>query len=198
MKNRTIIYCLFIAACFCACNSASNEKTESTTEVEIAYNESIQNQFFGFSFGATPQEVNEKLNSAGLLTSDKLVQTGRLTFKASSQYDDFSFGGYSWKFCHPNFSNNILYKVEFMNPYKTKEGAASSYRSLVSSLSNKYQMQSVPQTDTTLYGVFVGLTKEGQYVDVSYYRYESVGHEMWYGVTLEYGDNRYYQDNNEL
>ena len=189
---------MFIAACFCACNNASNEKTESTTEIEIAYNESIQNQFFGFSFGATPQEVNEKLNSAGLRTSDRFVRNGRLSYNIPYTNNSFTFGGYSWHWCYPYFSNNRLYLIEFLHPCKTKEAAASQFKSLSTALMDKYHMQNAPQSNTSIYDCYVGKTSTRQSVSVSYQRYEGNDHEMWYGVFLRYSDWNFYQENDEL
>lgn len=165
-------------------------------------NESIQNHFLGISFGDTPEKVKEKLDSIGLSTSDRLEHDGRMTYLFSSRFandkDYFSFGGYSWKFLHTHFSGNHLFEVEFMNPYKTKEGASVRYNDLVSSLTERYNMLPQRSLDTLIYGCYIGLTRNGQYVTVSYYRYESVGHEMWYGTELCYGDRNYFQENDEL
>lgn len=185
---------------FAACSN--DKKTSSRTKFQnspIIYNDSIQSHFFGLSFGASPQEVNTKLKSIGLYTTDKLISNGRQSYKAGYPQNHFSFGGYSWTWFNSYFSNNQLYAIEFMSPFKTKEGAASLYNNVVSSLSEKYNMQPEQPSDTMVYGRQIGWTQDNnKCVGVYYERYESVGHEMWYGTCLFYYDLYYNQENNEL
>ena len=193
------VICTMLAMTACSNYQTQKEGEEQTSkEQEIVYNESIQNHFFGFSFGDSPQEVRKKLDSIRLNTRDRLVTDGVMAFLPSYPQDDYNFGGYKWKFLYPEFSNNKLYKIRFHQPFKTKNGAISMYNNLVSSLSNRYHIQTTLAQDSSVFGCCIGWTKNDQYVLVSCDRYESVDHEIWYGTHLVYGDNNYYSGNGEL
>ena len=189
--RKAIIFCTVICTML-AMTACSNNQTQ------IVYNDSIQNHFFGFSFGDSPQVVHKKLDSIRLYTTDRLVPDDEMSFQPSYPQDDFKFGGYSWNWLYPMFCNNKLYKIRFLHPFKTKDGAISMYNSLVSSLSNKYHMQTMQVQDPSFLGYYIGWTKNHQYVMVYCNRYESDGHEIWYGTQLVYGDNNYYSGDSEL
>lgn len=195
----TVVICTMFAVTACSNNQTQKEgEGQPIQEQEIVYNESIQNQFFGFSFGDSPKIVHKKLDSIRLYTTDRLIADGGMSFQPSYPQDDFNFGGYSWNYLYPYFCNNKLFHIRFLHPFKTKDGAISMYNNLVSSLSNRYHMQTRQDLDTSVYGCCVGLTKNNQFVVVRCYKYESDGHEMWYGAELAYGDNNYYSGNSEL
>ena len=193
----TLLYAMFIMS---ACNNhiQKDGKPKNAQEQEIVYNESIQSHFFGFSFGDSPQVVYKKLDSIRLYTTDRLVENGSIAFLPSYPQDDFKFGGFSWNYLYPYFCNGNLYCIRFLKPFKTKEGAVSMYNNLASSLSNKYYMQTMQVSDSLYYGYCIGRTNNRQYVALYCHRYESVGHEMWYGTEIVYGDNNYYEENSEL
>lgn len=207
MKKHTFIIgtLVCIMGLMTACNNDQTTAEDmdttlpTTTKQEIVYNDHIQTHFFGFSFGDSPQVVKKKLDSAGLYTHDKIAPNGRMAFRAGYPQDNFAFGGFSWDYCHPSFSNNRLFEIEFLKPFKTKEAAASYYNSLLNSLSEKYHMQIYYSTDSRdAYETYLGRTYNNQVVAVSYSRYESVGHEIWYGTFLTYADYNFYQENDEL
>ena len=205
MKKKSLL-CAIICTIgiFVSCNNnqttTENVDTASPTtpKQEIVYNHHIQAIFFGFSFGDSPQVVKKKLDSAGLYTHDRLASNGRMAFQAGYPQDNFTFGGFSWNHCYPSFSNNRLYGIEFMKAFKTKEAAASAYNSLLNTLSEIYHMQIQNSTDSTTYETYIGRTYNNQVVLVSYFKYESVGHEIWYGTELAYADYNFYQENDEL
>lgn len=195
----TVVICTTLAMTACSNNQTQKEGEEQTTqEQEIVYNESIQSHFFGFSFGDSPQVVSKKLDSIRLYTTDRIVADGGMAFEPKYPQNDFKFGGYSWNWLYPKFCNNKLYRIRFLHPFKTKDGAMSMYNNLSSSLSARYFMQTQQVPDTSYFGCCIGWTKNNQYVKVYCYRYESDGHEMWYGTALVYGDNNYYSENSEL
>ena len=201
--KKAILFCTVICTMLAmtACSNYQTQKEgeeQSSKEQEIVYNESIQNQFFGFSFGDSPQVVWKKLDSIHLYTTDRLVPDGGMSFQPSFPQDDFKFGGYSWNWFYPIFCNNKLYQIRFLHPFKTKAGAISMYNNLVSSLSYRYHMQTVQVSDSSYFGHCIGWTKNNQYVAVFCNKYESDDHEIWYGTQLVYGDNNYYSENGEL
>ena len=174
-----------------SCNNEGSNKPESSTEKnevkteEMPYNESIQNVFFGVPFGATCEEACEILSQN--FWFDKTSTKDRLSL--SSKYGDrISFGGKTWDHSDLNFSNNKFYEIRFYQTFKTKESAMSEYNSLYSVISQKYNMKTVQESDTTKYGAAYGITKTNQQVKVQCYSYESVGHERWIGVFLRYTD----------
>jgi hypothetical protein len=202
MKKAILIgtvICTMFAVTACSNNQTQKEgENQINKEQEIVYNESIQCHFFGFTFGDSPQIVLKKLDSIQLYTTDRIVTNGRMAFYPSYPQDDFKFGGYSWNWLYPRFCNNKLYRIGFLHPFKTKDGAVSMYNNLASSLSDRYHMQERQAPDSSYFGYCIGWTKNNQYVEVYCYRYEGVDHEMWYGTQLVYGDNNYYSENSEL
>lgn len=202
MKKIVIIgmaVCTMVAITACGNSQTQKEGEKSVSqEQEIVYNESIQSHFFGFSFGDSPQVVWKKLDSIRLYTTDRLVPDGAMSFQPSYSQDDFNFGGYTWNWLYPSFSNNKLYNIRFLHPFKTKDGAISMYNNLASSLSNRYHMQTMPAPDSSYFGYCIGWTMNNQYVVVFCHKYESDDHEIWYGTQLVYGDNNYYSGNSEL
>ena len=74
----------------------------------------------------------------------------------------------------------------------------SEYNSLYSVISQKYNMKTIQEGDTTIYGQAYGITKTNQIVGVHCDSYESVGHERWIGVFLEYADRNYEGISEEL
>lgn len=74
----------------------------------------------------------------------------------------------------------------------------SSYSSLYSVVSRKYNMKVVQSNDTTIYRSAVGITKTNQAVAVACSSYESVEHERWIGVYLEYSDLNFEGVSDEL
>ena len=194
-----LVICTIVAITACGNSQIKNEGDEPVSqEQEIVYNESIQSHFFGFSFGDSPQVVHKKLDSIRLYTTDRLVSDGAVSFQPSYPQDDFKFGGYSWNFFYPTFCNNKLYHIRFLHPFKTKDGAISMYNELASSLSGRYHLQTMQAPDSSYFGCCIGRTMNNQYVAVYCCRYESDGHEIWYGTQLEYCDMNYYSGNSEL
>ncbi len=203
MKKRNLLLMLILAIAITSCNNGGNNKTsESGTEKEKVkteeqpYNESIQNVFFGVPFGATYEEACEKLPQ-DFWFDKRLTTKDRLSLDPK-RGGKISFGGRAWDHLDMNFSNNRFYNIRLYNTLKTKESAMSVYNSLYSVISQKYNMKTVQVSDTTTYGLAYGITKTNQYVAVQCYSYESVEHERWIGVFLEYADRNYEGISEEL
>ncbi len=203
MKINSLLLLGALSIAITSCNNGGNNKTsESGTEKEEAkteeqpYNESIQNVFFGVPFGATYEEAYEKL-SQDFWINKKLSTKDRMSLSPKSG-GKFSFGGRSWDCLDMSFSNNKFYRIGLYNTHKTKESAMSDYNSLYSVISQKYNMKTIQESDTTIYGRAYGITKTNQIVGVHCYSYESVGHERWIGVFLEYDDLNFEGVSDEL
>lgn len=202
MKKRNLLLLLILAIGITSCNNEGSNKPESSTEKnevkteEMPYNESIQNVFFGVPFGATYEEAYEKL-SQYFWINKKLSTKDRMSLSPKSG-GIFSFGGRSWDGLDMSFSNNKFYRIGLYNTYKTKESAMSDYNSLYSVISQKYNMKTIQESDTTIYGRAYGITKTNQIVGVHCYSCESVGHERWIGVLLEYDDFNFEGVSDEL
>ncbi len=201
MKKRNLLLLLILAIGITSCNSEGSNKPESSTEKdevkneEMPYNESIQNVFFGVPFGATYEEAYEILSQN--FWFDKTSTKDRLSL-SSKNGDRISFGGKPWDHLDLYFSNNKFYDIQFYQIFKTKESAMSSYSSLYSVVSQKYNMKIVQPNDTTRYGKALGMTKKGQIIIVTCKSYESIEHERWIGVFLEYGDRNFEGISEEL
>lgn len=176
-----------------SCKNVNSKQDEKTHEL-IIYNESIQSNFFGFSFGDSPKVVVQKLNESYIGSYDREIANGRMTF-FTGNHDKIQFGGYMWDFIYVYFSNNQLYGIKFHNVHKTMEFAVDNYTDLTATLSDKYYMQKTKMSDTCY-----GWTKNNQYVEISYGRYEGRNGNENYGSFLSYYDFNYQQNNalNEL
>lgn len=202
MKINSLLLLGALSIAITSCNNGGNNKTsESGTEKEEAkteeqpYNESIQNVFFGVPFGATYEEACEILSQNFWFNK---TSTKDYLSLSSKNGDKISFGGKPWNHLELNFSNNKFYGIRFYQTFKTKESAMSSYSSLYSVVSQKYNMKIVQPNDTTIYGQALGMTKKGQFIVVTCESYESIEHERWIGVFLEYDDINFKGVSDEL
>lgn len=194
MKKRNLLLMLILAIAITSCNNGGNKTSESGTEknemtkalAKKALNKSIQNVFLGVPFGATYEEACEKLPQD--FWFDKRITTKDRLSLNPKRGGKISFGGRAWDHLDMYFSNNRFYHISLYSTHKTKEGAMSDYNELHSVISQKYNMTDMPTNDTTKYGYTVGITKTNQCVAVQCYSYESIEHERWIGVFLEYFD----------
>lgn len=203
MKINNILLIGILVLTITSCNNTerNNKTSESSTGQNEAkaekepYNESIQNVFFGIPFGANYDEVCEKLSQDFWIDDISTKIRLSLTPKKSKK---ISFGDRSWDCLDLYFSNSRFYGIIFYSTYKTKASAMSDLEGLYSTVSKKYNMKIVQPNDTTIYGEAYGITKTYQQVVVKCYSYESVGHERWIGVSLNYYDLNFIEVSDEL
>ena len=80
-----------------------------------------------------------------------------------------------------------------MNAFKDKAAAINEYEGLLSTVSSKYEMMEEDPKDSTIYKISRGYSKKDarHYIVTSVFRYESVGRDIFNGVTLDYYDEDY-------
>lgn len=174
-----------------------------TPERDIAYNDKIQNNFFGVPFGATKDEVVSGFAKHDLYednySTDSRLSFEKKTHRHGMKVECFSFGGLNWELLYVNLANNHFNSIEFTNAFKTKEAALKDFDDVLSAVSSKYQLYEDPLDDTSSYKRFVGRAKyDERWVVVHCYSYESVSYQRWVGVTLAYGDNSIVSVSDEL
>ena len=142
----------------------------------------IQDTFFGVSFG-TSQDAAESI----LMRKD---------IYAISDYNQLKFynvtlGGYEWRNVTMNFNDYGLYEVRMENNFNSRESALSMFDGLSNTLKGKYGAAFSSDIDSwndKSYNFTDGV--RACYV---YFNYgESQGGDMFYYVTLGYGDMNLY------
>lgn len=208
MKVKYILIMVAICANMVSCKSKDGESNTQVSEKDIAYNEKIQDTFFGVPFGSTGEEVEAGFKKTGLyINSNSTAST--LLFEPYGADSKFSFGGLTWDYLRAQFSGDGIrnggkfYSIQFCSAYKTKEAALSDFNSVMNALSNKYTLTKMDPTkmdptDTSTYKLYIGQTRNKQVIIVSCRSYESIGHERWIGVELNYSDYSYKKMSDEL
>ena len=163
---------------------------------EIAYNDTIQDTFYGVKFGASREEVIKAFPKQGLYL-DKSVSTNEyLRFAPYGSY--FSFGGMSWQYVDVRLSNGKFWNIRFNLTPENKESALERYEGVLEQVSSKYNVAERPIEDENVYKKSAGCTKDGKYVTIVSRKGESVGGEMRYYLTLSYKDEKIKGVSNEL
>lgn len=166
-----------------ACKSNNNN---NQTALDTVWNESIQDEFFGVHFGATKNELLNKFAKHGIICNDNLSTNTSLCM-ASNQGEYFSFGDINWNGLNVYFNKNKFNSIQFYCSFKDKQEALHSYENLKSMLSQKYKFTEMPPSkDSTVYERAIALGKNQNRMGIACTHYESVNHEMWYGVFLDY------------
>ena len=203
MKVKYILIMVAICANMVSCKSKDGESNTQVSEKDIAYNEKIQDTFFGVPFGSTGEEVEAGFKKTGFYTNSNRTAS-ILFFEPYGADSKFSFGGLTWDYLRAQFSGDGIrnggkfYSIQFCSAYKTKEAALSDFNSVMNALSNKYTLTKINPTDTSTYKIYVGQTRNNQVIYVVCRSYESYGHERWIGVELGYTDNNYNKVSDEL
>lgn len=170
----------------------NNNIVEKENTPEIIYNDSIQDTFFGVKFGTEKRELIRKFESHNLVYNQYLSDETNLHFRPRNGRN-FNFGGLSWQMLNVCLSNNRFYFIQFMNAFKDKAAAINEYEGLLSTVSSKYEMMEEAPKDSTIFKISRGYSKKDarHYIVTSVFRYESVGRDIFNGVTLDYYDEDY-------
>lgn len=163
---------------------------------EIAYNDTIQDTFYGVKFGASREEVIEAFQKQGLYLEKSISTNESLDFTPYGKY--FSFGGMSWEFVRVELSNGKFCGIEFSFSPGNKESALEDYEGVLKQVSSKYNVAERPIEDENLYKKSGGRTKDGRYIVVVCHKSESIDGRMRYYVTLTYGNEKFKGVSNEL
>lgn len=142
----------------------------------------IQDTFFGVSFG-TSQEAAETI----LMRKDII---------ATSDYNQLEFynvalGGYEWSAVTMEFNDYGLYGVYMQHNFNSRESALSMFDGLSNTLKGKYG--AAFSSDIDSWNDKSYNFTDGVRVCYVYFNYgESQGGDMFYYVTLGYGDMNLY------
>ena len=189
-----ITLALFLSLVSCG-NNQSNSKTNNNAEVD---NDSIQGIFFETPFGATKEEIITNFSKHGL-SLDTYNSTDEVLHFDSKGSRYFSFGGFGWAKCRVMLNNNKLHCIDFYTPQKDKASSLNAYEAIENAVENKYHMLEVTPSDTTVYAKKRGYSKKQKRgVNITCYRYESVGMMIFFTAELTYYDENYESTSDEL
>ena len=163
---------------------------------EIAYNDTIQDTFYGVKFGASREEVINAFEKQGLYLYKSVSTNDFLQFVRYGRY--FSFGGMDWEFVNVRLSNGKFCNIDFAFTPESKETALEDYEGVLKQVSSKYKVAERPIEDKNLYKKSGGRTKDGRYITVACFKSESIDGRMRYYVTLAYGNEKFQGVSNEL
>lgn len=186
-----------IGLCACKNNTSVEEQHE---QQEVVYNDKIQDTFFGVSFGASKEDVITAFAShnfyPGYFDTDS-----RISFEKKIGYETgqrFSFGDMTWELIDVYLSNNRFNEIRFMNAHNTRESALKDFNYILSEVSAKYHLQESSHNDTTIYKKYIGKTRNGQWISILCFSYESVYGKHLIGTRLAYGNNQFEYISDEL
>ena len=169
-----------------AMTSCKSNNNNNSTALDTVWNESIQDEFFGVHFGATKKELLNKFAKHGIICNDNLSTNTSLSM-VSNQGEYISFGDINWNGLNVYFNKNKFNSIQFYCSFKDKQEALHLYENLKSMLSQKYKFTEMPPSqDSTLYERTIALGKNQNRMGINCAHCESVGHEMWYYVFLDY------------
>ena len=195
-----ICVCITMVFTIALCACKNDTSAEEQHEQEVVYNDNIQDTFFGVSFGASKEDVITAFAShnfyPGYFDTDS-----RLSFEKKIGYktlERFSFGDMTWKMLDVYLSNNKFHQIAFMNSHKTRESALNEFENVLSQVSAKYHLQESSPDDTTIYKMYVGVSRDEQWICVRCFSYESIGGEHLIGTQLAYGNNQFEYISDEL
>jgi hypothetical protein len=163
---------------------------------KIAYNDTIQDTFFGVKFGASKEKVIKAFEEQGLYLDKRYSSNEFLNFEPYGKY--FSFGGMNWEFVNVLLSNGKFSGIQFLCTPNSKETALEWYDGVLEEVSSKYNIAERPIEDENIYKKSGGCTKDGKYFVVCCFKEESVAGMIRNYVVLEYGDEKFQGVSNEL
>ncbi|MBO7277321.1 MAG: hypothetical protein J6U84_05110 [Bacteroidales bacterium] len=181
------------------------EKEQEDTSVkpeDIVYNENIQGEFFGVPFGATKEEVIEGFAKHNLFPT-KDSETNELVFRGQLHENGISFyglnfGGFTWTQIIVYFSNNRFYYIRFIAEHNDKERALRKGAAVFEKLSNVYRMYGLKTEDPSVLIKHTGLGKTSRQVWLECNSWLTPAENVIANVFLDYYDENFYTENNEL
>ncbi len=191
MKVKCFLMLVIASLCLASCGE------------KIAYNDKIQDEFFGVKFGATKEEVIEKFSEQNffpieLFSTDEQVDFIKRDDKYGLPKPYFSFGGMNWNTIRVYFVNNHFSVIQFNFTPESKVTALEGYDIVLEKVSSKYNIADRTIEDETTYKKSGGCTKDGKYIVVACYSAESQNKTNRNYITLEYGDESFQSVSNEL
>lgn len=179
------------------------EKEENRVRPEdIVYNDNIQGEFFGIPFGATIEEVIEGFAKHNLFpikdsSTDAIEFRGKLHENGIS-FDNFSFGGFRWDRVVMFFSNRRFHYIRFVATHNDKVSALRNSFDVLEKLSNIYRMYHQKDDDSATLVRHVGLGINRRNVILRCLASLTPAENIIAKVWLDYYDDNFYTENNEL
>lgn len=179
------------------------EKEEDIVRPEdLVYNDNIQGEFFGVPFGATIEEVIEGFAKHNLFpikdsSTDAIEFRGKLHENGIS-FDNFSFGGFRWDSVVMFFSNRRFYYIRFVATHNDKVSALRNSFDVLEKLSNIYRMYHQKDYDSATLVRHVGLGINRRNVILRCLASLTPAENIIAKVWLDYYDDNFYTENNEL
>lgn len=186
-KSIRLFICALLALSVWSCSKGQQE--------QAGLNEKIQDTFMGARFGDSIETVIRKFSEKALVPNYRATTRSYVPFH--SNFGFFSFGDMSWKYVNTHYVNGKLSEISFCNPFRNKEAAKKTYEGIKSAVQKKYKLELYEPSDTLVYEAYKGYDKQGSEVRVTYSKYESIGHEIWYSAFLTYSTNKFDNEANE-
>lgn len=166
--------------------SCSNKDKKETQEVDIAWNDKVQDTFFGLKLGdsISYHDVITTLYNKGFIQSEYSNDT--YIIFAPRDRKTFSFGGLSWEWFNIGMKNGVFRKISFCNANSDKASALENYNDIRDAVSSKYRLTELNPKDTTTYAITRVAGKNNVSAYISCFRYESVAMKILIGTSLEY------------
>jgi len=186
-KSIRLFICALLALSVWSCSKGQQE--------QAGLNEKIQDTFMGARFGDSIETVIRNFSEKALVPNYRATTRSYVPFH--SNFGLFSFGDMNWKLVNTFYVNGKLSEISFYTPLKSKEAAKKTYEDIKSAVQKKYKLELYEPTDTLVYEAYKGYDKYGSEVRVTYGKYESIGHEIWYSADLTYATNKFDNEANE-
>ena len=187
-KSIRLFICALLALSVWSCSKGQQE--------QAGLNEKIQDTFMGARFGDSIETVIRMFSEKALVPDIRHMTRSRVSFDHKN-LEFFSFGDMSWKYVNTYYVNGKLSEISFYKPVRNKEAAKTNYENIKSAVQKKYKLELYEPSDTLVYEAYKGYDKQGSEVRVTYSKYESIGHEIWYSAFLTYSTNKFDNEANE-
>lgn len=150
---KKLIYAIIFSIGFLSCNKENKTsykdsfdidtiyKTRTIIHNDTAWNDRIQDSFWGITFGEYKRPIIKKMESKGFYqdTSYSIVNNP-IRFKKKTG-ERFDFENLKWQYLITYYAEGELCEIDFLNKYKTSEDAINDFEQIISTIGGKYNIR---------------------------------------------------------
>ena len=183
MKNIAFRLSALVIILFVLCLCYRHSKMESRRQLgDTIWNDSVQDTFYGATFGDSIPMVKEKLEKNGFRFVSHGSDNESLCFMPKSDRT-FNFSNMIWTTLYIQSSRDCKFiGILFLSSFYDKEGALFFYDDLKSYVKYQYALTEVKVTDPTEYAMSYALGKNKVCANLMCYQFESLENKLEIGV----------------
>lgn len=171
--------------------------------LDTAWNEKIQDTFFGVTFSEYKRPTIKKFEKKGFFQDTLLSSRKEIVLKKKS-YNTFAFENHSWEYLIVTFVEGEFSDISFCKEFGCKDEAIKDFEKLKTSIKKKYHLVEICYIEESCYLLMVGCGRNKINIGISYQKYETMknpldkdGSEERYVVSLEYWSEEIEEEDND-